>query len=409
MTDSQPLDRRQFLKGLIGGTAAFQIGFLPPLMQPPIALPEGAPVFNVRDFGALGDGVADDTGAILSTVDALNAAGGGSIYLPAGVYVVTQEIQLISNTQMYGDGIGATIITLPDALNHDVIGIVRTLDYETTPIVSNVLVRDLTIDGNRQNQSEGSQFGFYCGSKTPRRHFQITAWRVEVRNCKGYGFDPHEWTERMYILECISHGNERDGFTLDGIVDGVIRGCIAYNNDRHGFNIITNTFNTIVSQCIAHNNGVNGFTVQNGAYAIQITTSLAYSNEGDGIYCIGVNDNQITNNQIALNRENGIRIRGCARTTITGNRLRDNSQGEHDKFNEIILDDDDTLGTVDTAVIANHITCTGEVRARYGIRETEGEEDHLQMRNAFIANKVSGGATSDYGISGQDSFRDLGS
>jgi parallel beta-helix repeat protein len=408
MTDSKPLDRRQFLKGLLGGTAALQIGFMPPLLQTTPFAENGA-VFNVRDYGAKGDGATDDTSAILSTVDAVNAAGGGSIYVPAGVYVVTQEIQLISNTQFYGDGIGATIITLPNGLNHDVIGIVRTLDYETTPIVSNVLVRDLTIDGNRQNQTDGLQFGFYCGSKTPRRHFQITALRIEVRNCKGYGFDPHEWTERMYIIECISHDNERDGFTLDGIVDGVVRGCIAYNNDRHGFNVITNTNTVVISHCIAHNNGVNGFTIQNGANGIQITTCLSYSNENDGIYCIGVNDNQITNNQIALNRGNGIRIRGCARTTITGNRLRDNSQGEHDQFNEIILDDDDTLGTVDTAVIANHITCTGEVRARYGIRETPGEDDHVQTRNAFIANKVSGGATSDYGISGEDSFRDLGS
>lgn len=362
----------------------------------------------MRDFGAKRDGITDDTEAIRATIAAVNAAGGGSVYVPAGTYIVTQELHLISNTQFYGDGIGATVITIPDGLNRNVIGIIRMPDSEITPIVSNVIVRDLTIDGNRLNQSDGEQFGFYCGAKHPRRHFQITAWRVEVRNCKGYGFDPHEWTERLYFIECISHDDETDGFTLDGIVDGVIRGCIAYNNDRHGFNIITNSNNLVIGQCIAHNNGVNGFTIQNGSFGIQITTSLTYANESDGIYCAGVNDNIITNNQIALNRRNGIRIRGCARTTITGNRLRDNSQEEHDKYSEIVLDDNDELATVDTAVIANHVTCTGDVRARYGIRETSGEGLVLQTRNAFIANKVSGGATSDYGISGQDSFRDLG-
>ena len=43
--------------------------------------------FNVRDFGARGDGVAKDTAAIQRAVDAAHEAGGGRVVLPAGTYL----------------------------------------------------------------------------------------------------------------------------------------------------------------------------------------------------------------------------------------------------------------------------------------------------------------------------------
>ena len=45
----------------------------------------GDRLFNVRDFGAKGDGTAKDTAAIQAAIDA--AAGGGEVLLPAGVYL----------------------------------------------------------------------------------------------------------------------------------------------------------------------------------------------------------------------------------------------------------------------------------------------------------------------------------
>lgn len=43
---------------------------------------------SVLDFGAVGDGVADDVVAIQSAIDAVADAGGGTVYLPAGIYSV---------------------------------------------------------------------------------------------------------------------------------------------------------------------------------------------------------------------------------------------------------------------------------------------------------------------------------
>ena len=47
-------------------------------------------VFNVRAYGALGDASTDDTQAILDTVAAAEAAGGGTVFFPQGTYRVAR-------------------------------------------------------------------------------------------------------------------------------------------------------------------------------------------------------------------------------------------------------------------------------------------------------------------------------
>ena len=49
--------------------------------------PVGRYVFNVREFGATGDGTAIDTPAINQAIDAAASAGGGIVVFPAGAYL----------------------------------------------------------------------------------------------------------------------------------------------------------------------------------------------------------------------------------------------------------------------------------------------------------------------------------
>ena len=66
------------------------------------------PVFNIKDFGALGDGLHLDTDAINKTIDAAFKAGGGTVYFPAGNYL-SFSIRLKSNISLYLSA-GATIV-----------------------------------------------------------------------------------------------------------------------------------------------------------------------------------------------------------------------------------------------------------------------------------------------------------
>ena len=49
--------------------------------------------FDVTTYGALGDNVTDDTAAIQAAIDACETAGGGTVYFPAGIYVVGGALQ----------------------------------------------------------------------------------------------------------------------------------------------------------------------------------------------------------------------------------------------------------------------------------------------------------------------------
>ena len=53
-------------------------------------------MFNVMDYGAHNDGSASSTAAIRAAIQAAKAAGGGTVYVPAGRYV-TGPIELVSN------------------------------------------------------------------------------------------------------------------------------------------------------------------------------------------------------------------------------------------------------------------------------------------------------------------------
>jgi polygalacturonase len=75
-------------------------------------VPTSAKVFDVRQFGALGDGKVLDTTAIQKALDECGKTGGGTVRLPAGTYL-SQPISLHSKTTLLLDR-GATLKATDD-------------------------------------------------------------------------------------------------------------------------------------------------------------------------------------------------------------------------------------------------------------------------------------------------------
>lgn len=84
--------------------------------------PDSNGVYNVRTFGAKGDGVADDTAAIQAAIDAatgdadptkVGRLAKGPVYLPPGTYKVTKPLQIVSANYINFHGAGKMTVLMP--------------------------------------------------------------------------------------------------------------------------------------------------------------------------------------------------------------------------------------------------------------------------------------------------------
>lgn len=68
-------------------------------------------IFNIRDYGAVGDGQTDDTNALNKTIEKCMEAG-GVFYIPTGKYVVRSSLIFKTNYRftIVGDGLGSVLL-----------------------------------------------------------------------------------------------------------------------------------------------------------------------------------------------------------------------------------------------------------------------------------------------------------
>jgi hypothetical protein len=139
---------------------------------------------SVKDFGAVGDGVTNDTAAIQAAIDAVSAAGGGMIIFPLGEYINSGVVILTDNVTLRGEG-NATLIKYTGDGTAQVaafcFGQALNGSGTITP-VDNCAIRDMQIDGNRAGGAIGSAVRTTAFNR-------FTLENVHTYDCKNsYGF-----------------------------------------------------------------------------------------------------------------------------------------------------------------------------------------------------------------------------
>src|SRR5438552_10740284 len=110
-----------------------------------LVMAASAQAADVRNFGARGDGVANDTAALQAAIDAAGAAGGGLVAVPSGVYMV-DPLALRTGVALVGDGVGATVMRLrASAVEHN--DMLHALDTQR------VSIRSMTVDVDAASQA----------------------------------------------------------------------------------------------------------------------------------------------------------------------------------------------------------------------------------------------------------------
>lgn len=84
------------------------------LAGPGLQAAPGSRSANVSDFGAKGDGVADDSAAIQKAIDSIQE---GTVTMPDGIYRITRTLNLHAGLALQGSSIRGTVIEVPTELN----------------------------------------------------------------------------------------------------------------------------------------------------------------------------------------------------------------------------------------------------------------------------------------------------
>ena len=121
----------------------------------------GARVYNIRDFGAKGDGATLDTAAVQAAVDACAHDRGGTVLVPAGVFVIGM-IQLKSNVTLHIAAQGTLLGTADGKQYHNVDAVPlhgdSTLGDGNVGLVYAVNADNITVEGPGTIDGNGAQF-----------------------------------------------------------------------------------------------------------------------------------------------------------------------------------------------------------------------------------------------------------
>ncbi len=268
---------------------------------------------------------------VQQSLDNLKANGGGTLRFESGLYLLSSNIEVGSNTAIIGEGINNTILKLVDKAKPWWIPETgyRKAGFINSEDTDNLYFAHFTIDGNKDNQNTDEysvygRFGLYTETVD-----NVKIDSMGIINFQGYGFDPHgvkepkEWSNGLEIINSYAANNDWDGFTIDQSTNVILQNNKAYNNGRHGFNIVTGTYNMFMYNNFAYDNGFYfylgdagcGIAIQNNlnynTRNISVIKNIFQDNKDAGICLRDVSDIKLIDNNVVNVNYTDVEPRQC--------------------------------------------------------------------------------------------------
>lgn len=178
---------------------------------------------NIKESGAVGDGVADDTPAIQRALD----GGNRTVVIPKGLYRITAALKVDSGTTIQADG--QAVIRLGDGAGNNVgVFLLTNRDYSAGD--ADIVVDGGIWDGNNEHNVRGVKTQMPCYTGVALNFINVrhlTLRNLTVRNPDAYAIRVCHLTD--FVIENIGFDfsvvrENQDGVHINGFcVHGVIR------------------------------------------------------------------------------------------------------------------------------------------------------------------------------------------
>jgi len=210
----------------------------------------------------------------------------------------------------------------------------------TAENVDNVLVRDIVLDGNRDNNEHingnfaGAVFIQYCNGwrfeNVISRNYNGDGFSFQVcddiqfHNCRAInnadlGFHPGSGSQRPVFRNCVAQANSLGIFFCWSVSDGLVENCILSRNKRYGISIGHRDTDNIIRQCTIESNGEVGVLFRKEASEFRSGSRNKIEN------CI-IRDNGTKKPGI------GIDIQGKTQDITIRNTRLENTEGKNQKI-----------------------------------------------------------------------------
>lgn len=239
---------------------------------------KGREVVSVKDFGAVGDGVADDTAEIQA---AITAAAGQTLYFPEGTYIISDSLVGVSNlTIVFDPGVTVQIAAGSSVTTGDAI-----LYFNECSRVM-LLGNGAKLIGERKGTGANDivQGIALCGCS------DVYVEKFLIYDCAGDGVliqgaadNTPIYSERIVVRDVLSSNCMRNGFAVTSCIDGLLENCVAHKTNgkdpKAGYDIepeggSTRMQNVRLVNCVATDNEAFDFSLVLGGNVTPVTNSV---------------------------------------------------------------------------------------------------------------------------------------
>ena len=351
-------------------------------------------LYNVRDYGAKGDGSTDDTTAFNNANTAATATN-GLIYAPHGTYMLNPTNLNALTASLQGESMLGTIFKVVAAFN-------GTQNLIRVVSVTGITVGNFTVDGNKGSIAGGTQYGLYISTTT-----NSGAYNVIAKNWIGVGIHYYNNT-RSFGNNLWGTANNYHGLEFEQNVSCTFLDLHGYANTLHGVLVDPgevggtgskgNTFTNI--QCDGNSQYGLAFNAANADVSAWLSEGDVFNNvslTNNTQYGLNIykQDKQTFNGlYIANNGFFGIYLFESQLNTFNGLFMHNNSQAGAGSYDEILVEgwsSNNSHPSSNNIFNGGQILIDGATKARYAFNEGTSHDGPNTVVNINIPNAGTSG------------------